>query len=69
MSVSSVCTWYVFGPADVQHELSVGEVTQGRQSFDVTVGERRVRHGTHSLGLRPQQEAHHLILPLNAAGR
>lgn len=63
-----MCTWYVFGPADVQHEFSVGEVTQRRQSFDVTVREGGVGHGTHPLWLRLQQEIHHLILILTAAG-
>lgn len=48
-------TWDVLGPADIDHQLSVRQVTQRGQSLDVTVGHGRVRHGVDLLRLGDQQ--------------
>jgi len=54
-------TWDVFGPADVDHQLSVGQVAQRGQSLDVALGHGGVRHGEDALGLGHQQQGHHFV--------
>lgn len=53
-------TWDVFGPADDDHQLAVGQVTQCGQCFDVALGHGGVRHGVDLLRLRYQQMGHDL---------
>lgn len=55
-------TWDVFGPANVDHQLSVSEVTQRGQSLDVALGYCGIRHGEDALGLGDQEQRHHLVL-------
>lgn len=48
-------TWDVLGPADIDHQLPVCQVTQRGQSLDVAVGDSRVWHGIDLLRLSHQQ--------------
>lgn len=48
-------TWDVLGPADDDHELPVGQVTESGQGLDVALGHARGRHGIQLVGLRHQQ--------------
>lgn len=61
-------TWDVFGPADVDHQLPVSQVTQGGQSLDVALGDSGVRHGEDGLRLGHQQHRHHFVLHRVAHG-
>lgn len=48
-------TWDVLGPADIDHQFPVCQVTQRGQSLDVAVRNSRVRHGIDLLRLGNQQ--------------
>lgn len=54
-------TWDVLGPADVDHQLPVSQVTQRGQSLDVTLRHGGVRHGKNALRLGHQQHRHHFV--------
>lgn len=54
-------TWDVFGPADVDHQLPVGQVAQRGQGLDVALRDGGVRHGKDALWLGHQQQRHHLV--------
>lgn len=45
----------MFGPADDDHQLAVGQVAQRGQGLDVSVGHGGVRHGIDLLWLHHQQ--------------
>lgn len=53
-------TWDVFSPADYDHQLAVGQVTERGQSLDVTLRHGGVRHGIDLLWLCHQQVRHYL---------
>ena len=61
-------TWDVLGPAYVDHQLPVGEVTQRGEGFDVAVGYRGVGHGVDLLRLGHQQVGHDLVICKAAKG-
>lgn len=61
-------TWDVFGPADVDHQLPVGQVTQCGQSLDVALGHGGVGHGKDALRLGHQQHRHHFVFHRVADG-
>lgn len=45
----------MFGPADDDHQLAVGQVAQRGQSLDVSIGHGGVGHGVDFLWLHHQQ--------------
>ena len=61
-------TWDVLGPADVDHQLAVGQVAQRGEGLDVAVRDRGIRHGVDLLGLRHQQVRHDLVIRKAAEG-
>lgn len=61
-------TWDVFGPADVDHQLPVGQVAQRGQSLDVALRYRGIRHGEDALRLGNQQQGDHFVLNHAASG-
>lgn len=54
-------TWDMFGPADIDHQLSVSQVTQCGQSLDVALRYSGVRHGKDTFRLSHQQQRHHFV--------
>lgn len=61
-------TWDMFGPADVDHELSVRQVTQRSQGLDVAVWYCWVRHGVNLLWLGHQQVRYDFVICKAAKG-
>lgn len=58
----------MLGPANVDHQFPVGQVTERGQGFDVAVGHGGVRHGVDLLRLRHQQVRHNLVICKAAKG-
>ncbi len=61
-------TWDMFGPADVDHQLSVRQVTQRSQGLDVAVWYSWVRHGVNLLWLGHQQVRDDFVICKAAKG-
>lgn len=58
----------MLGPANVDDQFPVGQVTERGQGFDVAVGHGGVRHGVDLLRLRHQQVRHNLVICKAAKG-
>lgn len=56
------CTWNMLRPSDDDHQLSVGQVAQCGEGFDVTVGDGRVGHGIDLLRFSHQQMGNNLVI-------
>lgn len=61
-------TWDVLGPPDVDHQLSVRQVTQRSQGLDVAVWYCWVRHGINLLWLSHQQVRDNFVICKAAKG-
>lgn len=55
-------TWNMLGPSNDHHQLSVGQVAQRGEGFDVAVGDGGVRHGIDLLRFGHQQMGHNLVI-------
>lgn len=56
------CTWNMLRPSNDNHQLSVGQVAQCSEGFDVTVWDGRVRHGIDLLRFSHQQMWDDLVI-------
>lgn len=56
------CTWNMLRPSNDDHQLSVRQVTQCSEGFDVTVRDSRVRHGIDLLRFSHQQMWDDLVI-------